>query len=187
MLPPLEEIERRRKSLSLGQKQLAKMVGVSQSMIAKIETRRINPSYLKTKAIFDLLEGLERKIEVKAKDVIHNEVIGVQKGDFISEAIKIMHETGYSQLPVFDKSQIVGSISERTVLDQIIEGKDPSKLSRQNVEEIMEEAFPCVDVETPITVLSTLLQYSQAVMIMQKGEIKGIITKADLLKVVQQR
>ncbi len=36
MLPPLEEIERRRKSLNLGQKQLAKMVGVSQSMIAKI-------------------------------------------------------------------------------------------------------------------------------------------------------
>ncbi len=98
-----------------------------------------------------------------------------------------MHETGYSQSPVFYKSQIVGSISERTVLDQIIEGKDPSKLSRQNVEEIMEEAFPCIDVETPVTVLSTLLQYSQAVMIMQKGEIKGIITKADLLKVVQQR
>ena len=67
MLPPIDEIERRRKSLGLGQRQLAKIVGVSQSMIAKIETGRINPSYLKTKTIFDLLESLERKIEVKAK------------------------------------------------------------------------------------------------------------------------
>jgi len=67
MLPKIEEIERRRKSLGLGQKQLAKMVDVSQSMIAKIETGRINPSYIKTKAIFDLLESLERKREIKVK------------------------------------------------------------------------------------------------------------------------
>ncbi|MGB6681820.1 MAG: helix-turn-helix domain-containing protein, partial [Candidatus Bathyarchaeia archaeon] len=32
MLPQLEEIEKRRKSLDLSQKELAKMVGVSQSM-----------------------------------------------------------------------------------------------------------------------------------------------------------
>ncbi len=187
MLPPLEEIERRRKSLGLGQKQLAKIVGVSQSMIAKIETRRINPSYLRTKAIFDLLESLEKKTEVKAKDVLHEEVVGVQKGDFVSKAIRIMHETGYSQLPVFDKTHVVGSISERTVIDQIIKGNDPFKLSKLPVEAIMDEAFPCVDEEIPITVLSTLLQYSQAVIITHRGDIKGIITKADILKVVRSR
>ncbi len=187
MLPPIDEIERRRKSLGLGQRQLAKIVGVSQSMIAKIETGRINPSYLKTKTIFDLLESLERKIEVKAKDVAHNEVVGVQKGDFISEATKVMHETGYSQLPVFDKNQVVGSISERTIIDQIIKGKDPSKLSKLPVETVMDEAFPRVDEETSIAVLPTLLQYSQAVIITHRGEIKGIITKADLLKVIRSK
>ncbi len=187
MLPKLEELERRRKSLGLSQKQLAKMVDVSQSMIAKIETGRINPSYLKTKMIFDLLESMEMKTEVKAKDVLHNEVIGIQKGDFVSKATKIMNETGYSQLPVFDKAQVVGSVSEKTIIDQITEGKDPSKLSKLPVETIMDEAFPSVDEETPITVLSTLLQYSQAVIIIHKGEIKGIVTKADLLKVIRVR
>ncbi|WP_455276561.1 CBS domain-containing protein [[Eubacterium] cellulosolvens] len=184
MLPKIEEIERRRKSLGLGQKQLAKMVNVSQSMIAKIESGRINPSYIKTKAIFDLLESLERKREIKAKDIHHGKVVGVQRDDLVSIATDKMHETGYSQLPVFDNIQVVGSISERTVLDQIIKGKDPAQLSKLKVEEVMDEAFPSVDKETPITVLSTLLQYNPAVMIGHKGKIIGIITKADLLKVV---
>ena len=57
MLPKLEEIGRRRRLLALSQKQLANLSGVSQSMIAKIESGRISPSYLKTKAIFDILRA----------------------------------------------------------------------------------------------------------------------------------
>lgn len=185
MLPSIKEIERRRKSLGLGQRELAKMVGVSQSLIAKIENGRINPSYLKTKAIFDFLESLERKRQVKAKDILQKELIGIQKDDQVLEATKIMHQTGYSQLPVFHKDRLVGSISEKTIMEQIIIGQDPSKLSKLNVESIMDEAFPCVDQEAPLTVLSALLQHSQAVLIVSKGKTKGIITKADLLKVVR--
>ena len=73
MLPQLEEIEKRRKILGLSQKELAKMVGVSQSMIAKIETGRINPSYTKTKDIFDLFESLEKKREIKIGFVVTEE------------------------------------------------------------------------------------------------------------------
>ena len=163
------------------------MVDISQSMIAKIESGRINPSYLKTKAIFDLLENLERKAEVKAKDILQDKVVGVQKKDLISKATGIMHNTGYSQLPVFDKTQIVGSISEKTIADRIMKGEDPSRFSKLPVEVIMDEALPCVDEETPVAVLSSLLQYNQAIIIMRMGEIKGIITKADLLKVIQTR
>jgi predicted transcriptional regulator len=187
MLPSIKEIQRRRKRLGLSQKKLARMVDISQSMIAKIESGRINPSYLKTKAIFDLLENLERKAEVKAKDILHEKVVGVQKEDMISKATGIMHNTGYSQLPVFDKTQIVGSISEKTIADRIMKGEDPSEFSKLPVEAIMEEALPCVDEETPVAVLSSLLQYNQAIIIMRRGEIKGIITKADLLKVIQSR
>lgn len=56
MLPSLDEIAKRRKLLGLTQKQLAKIAGVSQSFIAKIESGKIDPSYSKAKAIFDTLE-----------------------------------------------------------------------------------------------------------------------------------
>lgn len=184
MLPQLDEIEKRRKSLGLSQKELAKMVGVSQSMIAKIETGRINPSYIKTKAIFDLLESLEKKREIKVGEIVQGKVVGVQKDDPVSKATRIMNETGYSQLPVFDGTRIVGSMTEKSVLNQILAGKDPKELSKIPVESIMEESFPTVNEDAPLTVISALLQYSQAVLVTKKGQIKGIVTKADLLKVV---
>ncbi|HID17114.1 TPA: helix-turn-helix domain-containing protein, partial [Candidatus Bathyarchaeota archaeon] len=75
VLPSLKEIERRRKSLGLSQKKLARLVGVSQSFIAKIESGKISPSYEKTKKIFDVLDSLEMKKEMKVEEIMHKEVV----------------------------------------------------------------------------------------------------------------
>jgi len=66
MLPSLEEISRKRRILGLTQNELAKLAGVSQSLIAKMESRKTNPSYTKVKAILDVLNKLEMKMEVHA-------------------------------------------------------------------------------------------------------------------------
>lgn len=184
MLPKLEEIGRRRRLLDMSQKELARISGVSQSMIAKIESGRISPSYLKTKAIFDTLEGLERRNELKAKDVSHSKVISVQTHDTVAKGVRVMRETGYSQLPVFNEGQVVGSLTEKIILDKIFAAPKPDEVSRQPVEKIMEDAFPTVGEETPLSMVSALLQYTPAVLVSKKGHVQGIITKADLLKVV---
>jgi predicted transcriptional regulator len=49
----------------------------------------------------------------------------------------------------------------------------------------MDEAFPSVNEETPLSMVSTLLQYSPAVLVTKRGHVQGIITKADLLKVIR--
>jgi len=67
MLPSLDEIAKKRKMLGLTQKELARMAGVSQSSIAKIESGKIDPSYNKVKAIFDVLERMETKVNHTAK------------------------------------------------------------------------------------------------------------------------
>ena len=184
MLPQLEEIEKRRKSLDLSQKELAKMVGVSQSMIAKIETGRINPSYTKTKDIFDLFESLEKKREIKIKEILEGKVVGVQKNDTVSKATRIMNDTGYSQLPVFDGEHAVGSISEKTIITKVSQGKDLTEVSKLTVDRIMDEAFPQVGEDAPLYLISNLLQVYSAVLISTKGKVIGIITKADLLKML---
>jgi len=145
MLPPLEEIARKRKLLGLTQKQLASLAGVSQSLIAKIESGKIDPSYGKVKAIFDALERLETKMNFHAKEILHKHVVGVQKNDKVSEAIRLMMEHGYSQLPVFDEKRLVGSVSERTILNLVSTGKDLSEISKLRVEEIMDEALPQIE------------------------------------------
>ncbi|MBU4502216.1 MAG: helix-turn-helix domain-containing protein, partial [Nanoarchaeota archaeon] len=48
----LEEIKIRRNKIGLTQTQLARLAGVSQSLIAKIESKKIDPTFSKTKSIF---------------------------------------------------------------------------------------------------------------------------------------
>jgi len=184
VFPEIGEIEKGRKRLGLTQKKLAKMAGVSQSLVAKLESGRLNPSYSVTKRIFETLQSLEKQTEAVAKDVLSPDIVYVQKDDSISKAIRLMEEKGYSQLPVFDRDQVIGSINEKIILDILMGGRDPSRMLEQPVELVMEEPFPRIDEKTTIAVISTLLRYNQAILVTRRERCVGIITKTDLFKVV---
>ena len=185
MLPSIKEIVKQRKILGLTQKRLAKLAGVSQSLIAKLENGQIDPSYTKVKAMFDILVALENKKEISAKEILNDKIVGVQKHATVSASVKLMKDYGYSQLPVFDGRHAIGSLSEKTVLKHILIQKDPDILTNLPVEKIMDEAFPQIGEDAPFPLISSLLQIYSAVLVSKKGKIKGIITKADLLKVLK--
>ncbi|MFQ5836808.1 MAG: XRE family transcriptional regulator, partial [Candidatus Bathyarchaeia archaeon] len=174
MLPSLEKIARKRKMLGLTQKKLANLSGVSQSLIAKLESGKTDPSYTKVKAIIDVLNQLEMKMEVHAREIVHSKVVSVQKSDKVSKAVRLMMEHGYSQLPVFDGEHAVGSISEKTILSQVSAGRDLSQISVLFVEEVMNEAFPQVGEDAPLSLISGLLQVYPAVLVSKKGKVTGI-------------
>jgi len=183
VLPRLEEISKRRRQLGLSQKHLARLAGVSQSMIAKIEAGKTEPSYLKTKAIFDTLEKMQREKEPRAKDLLQPNVVGIEENDPVSKAAIIMKETSFSQLPVFSGRHIIGSIAEKVIMDRIVSGISPRELSSMPLSKVMTEAFPQIDEKAPLSLISALLQYHPAVLVMKRGQAAGIITKADLLRV----
>jgi predicted transcriptional regulator len=185
MLHSVDEISKKRRMLSLTQKQLAERAGVSQSLIAKMEAGKIDPAYTKVKAIFDALEQLETSTDHHAKEMLHKEIVGVQKNAAVSEAIQLMRKHGYSQLPVFDGEHPVGSISEKTILSQIIGGKDLNQVSTVLVRDIMDDAFPQVGENASLSLISELLQAYPAVLICKNGKTVGIVTKADLLKMIK--
>ena len=182
MFPTLEDISKRRRLLGLKQSELAKMAGVSQSLIAKLEAGTIDSSYTKVKTIFNVLERLEFKTKIQAEKILHNEVISVQKTAPVSKVVKIMKECSYSQIPVFDGKQSVGSISEKAILRQILSGKELEDISKLPTQSIMEEAFPQINEDAPLPLITSLLQAYSAVLVSKKGAIVGIITKADLLR-----
>ena len=184
MFPTLEDIAKRRRQLGLKQSELAKAAGVSQSLIAKLEAGTIDSSYSKVKTIFDVLERLEFKTKVQAEKVLHNEVVSVQKIEPISKVVKLMKECGYSQIPVFDGKQSVGSISEKTILHLILAGKDLEQISALPTEDIMEEALPQINEDAPLPLITSLLQTYSAVLVSRKGVVIGIITKAALLRML---
>ena len=184
MLPSIDEVAKKRRIMGLTQQKLARLAGVSQSLIAKLESQKIDPSYTKVKSIFDTLEKLQTETEVRAEDLLQKRIIVIQKSDLVSKAVQTMAEYGYSQLPVFDGEHSVGSISEKTIIGMVSAGKNLSQISKLSVGDVMEDAFPQVGEDAPLPLISSLLQVYSAVLISGKGKVVGIVTKAHLLKML---
>jgi len=180
MLPDTNEIKLKRIKLGLKQQELAFEAGVSQSLIAKLESGAIEPSYKNVKKIFETLERLEGEKEHKCSEIMKKNVISIKEFDSVDKAAKLMRKHEISQLPVFGKEREVGSINEGTILDFIDKGISKEKLFKMHVKEIMDEPFPVVNKDTGIKIIIPLLKTSP-VLISEKGKIVGIVTKADLL------
>jgi predicted transcriptional regulator len=185
MIPPeLSNIRRMRKKLGLSQTELAKLSKVSQSLIARIESDEVDPGYKKVTGIFRTLSSLQQK-EVTARELMTVNIIGASKDKKIGEITKIMMEKGISQVPVFDRERVVGSISEETINELISKGRDPHEVYGTRVSQLMEESFPMVSPETQMSVISRLLEANKAVLVIEKGKPAGIITKTNLLKAIK--
>ena len=171
----LEEVKKIRKKLGMTQTELANRAGVSQSLIAKIESARIDPTYTKTKKIFSALSDLEKKEEINAGQLMTTKLISINSGSPIKEAIEKMKKSEISQLPVIDNSKLIGLVSESTILDALLKSK------ATKVREIMQESPPIVSKTTSIQVVSNLLKHYPLVAVSEEGRLVGLITKSDLL------
>jgi len=179
MLHSLQEIKQLRKKLNITQKELASRSGVSQSLIAKIEAEKVEPTFSKAQQLFHALQELREKEELKAKHIMKTKVLFVKPHDALRDVIKLMASKGISQMPVREKDRICGIVSERTILNHLAE--KPEKISSLKVEDVMEETPPIVSLTTGQNLLVELLKDYPVVLVAEKGEIKGIITKSDLL------
>lgn len=179
----LSEIKNLRKKASLTQQQLAKLAGVSQSLIAKLESGRLDPSYGKVRKLFDALEFAGRNSEPKVKDFMTKNIVCVDSGELAIRAANMMKKTGISQLPVLTSRAISGMITESTILDCITSGKNLAKIL---VQDVAEPAPPTIPQDTPIRIASQLLQNNPLVIVMGRSKPVGLITKANLLDAVNQ-
>jgi len=159
--------------LDVTQSELAKESGVSQSTIAKIEGGRTSASYDTVVRLFETLEQLRKGhgIDMKAMDVASHDVVSIGR-------------TGYSQLPVIDNGVPVGSISERGIFELLREGSTMEELGRMTIAKVMKEPFPVVSDTAPMSAVTGLMVGYNAVLVSRKGDIIGMITNADILKLV---
>ncbi|MEX2702115.1 MAG: CBS domain-containing protein [Candidatus Baldrarchaeia archaeon] len=183
-LPTPEDIKKLRKKAGLTQTELAKLAGVSQSLIARIEKGTVDPRLSTLRRIIEAIKLVEMRAKKakSAKDVMYSPVITIKSSNKVKKAIELMEKYAISQLPVVnDKGVPVGSITESTVLKKLLSG-EPEKILKLKVEEIMEESFPTITPSTNIKDIQQLiLKKYPAVLVMEKGKIVGIITKIDLI------
>ena len=177
MVFDITHLKKIRRQLDLTQHQFAQKIGISQSMIAKIEAGKLDPTYSYVKKIESAINSLFKKEEQKAKDIMIKKMITSEPEDKASNIIKLMSKHDISQLPVLQGGKVVGLITESSILN-----KELDNIKSMKVKELMIEAPPLIAEGTGISVILSLLKYYPLVIISKKGKLTGLITKSDLLK-----
>lgn len=189
MLPSIEELRKMRKNLGISQKELAKISGVSQSYIARLEKGDINPTYENIRKIYNYLQSHSKKadqMDIEVSKIMTTNVVVCQATDSIITTLDILKKYGISQMPVLNSEmRVVGTIGEGEVNEFLMKGISPDALKKMTVSKIMSPALPQLPPNTPISAIYPILRFSNAVLITDKLELKGIITKADILKAVE--
>lgn len=164
-----------RENKGISQEKLAKLVGISQAHIAKIENEKVNPTL---STINKMLSVLQVRKEIKCSKLMQRKIISISPTDNVNNAIKLMKIFKISQIPVIEHSLNIGSITERTILQHL-----DKNLSKIKIREIMEQPFPVLSWQSNTESVKSLLEFHQAILLSEKGKIVGIITKSDLLNI----
>lgn len=185
MLPRIDAIRQTRSRLGITQKELAKLSGVSTSMINQIESGRSKPSYDTAKRIFDNLATLEgRSAAHKAGDFCNRDIVRLTPQDTLHDAIQRMQEFSISQIPVFDGQNPVGVVTEDSIMRHLAD-RGEATLKSSTLLQTMEPAPPIVHYETPVNALVTLIRFTKCILVSQDSVIVGIITASDTLRMME--
>lgn len=127
---------------------------------------------------------LESRDFATAKDIIltkngSDRLLTVEKAMKVSEAVRLLHKEGISQIPVTDGEQIIGSLTDSKILGQLIENPE---IKEQPVSELMDPPFKFVGMDNTLDVLSSLIDKENKALLVRDEQNKvHIITQADLL------
>ncbi|OUJ18464.1 putative transcriptional regulator with C-terminal CBS domain [Methanonatronarchaeum thermophilum] len=185
-LPSLGDIKRLRKKVGMTQSELADRAGVSQPLIARIESLDIDPRFSTFKKIYETLQEAEKE-RINAGDVMHSPVITVKCYQELKDAIEVMRDSDFSQIPVIDKHGVpIGSVCESTIINEL-DSTTPERIRDKKVEDVMGSCFPTVTPVTDLEVVLGMLEYTPAILVTEKGKLVGVITKHDIMKVAEEK
>ena len=176
----LTEIRRRRVALGISLGELARAIGRSDATLSRIERGQIRPSYELVQRILSYLETQESLTapRLTVGELMHRPLAIVESGAPLSSAAQRMESGAYSQLPVVDEGRVVGSLSESALLRALAR----PNAHRIRVREVLEGAYPVLDEGFPADLLPPLLGRYPAILVARRGELLGIVTKADLIR-----
>src|SRR5437588_4142310 len=116
------------------------------------------------------------------------QLVTVEAGTSVGEAIDLMQRYGISQLPVVEDANgqgVVGTLQERSLLDRVY--RDPAVVTTA-VSAAMDAPMSQVAVDSSLDdAFEPLLRGEQAVLVLDEGKPIAVITRADLLEFVAHR
>ncbi len=171
-------LRRLRQKAGLTQRQLSKLVGVSQAHISKIEGQNVDPRLSTVNKILAVLTEGKGK---KCHEVMTKNVLFVTPQDKVLKVSQVMMRNAISQIPVIDDGRVVGTVTEEGIVRNL-----SSTIADEKVAGVTQAPLPSVPHDTDLSLIRPLLEEHPGVLIVEKDEIVGIITRSDLLKIVSR-
>lgn len=181
----LADIRGARRNLGITQAGLARMAGVSQAFVARLESGKVDPSFSKVQRVFSAMEkvrktNLPKGLEIR--ELMTKNMITVESRSSLRKAAQMMKKKNISQLPVTEKGRIIGSITEANISHAVVSENPETAV----VGDFMNAPMPVIDINSNADLVIGLLDHSPAILITKKGSVSGIITRADVLKLVRK-
>lgn len=170
-------LHKARITLGITQKKLAEESGVSQSLIAKIESGILDPTFARMKKIDIAISRLSITSEKTALQIMNKKVIFLEKNSTLLETIKVMIKHSISQIPIIENNMILGLVTESAIL----EASPKKDFKMLTAGDIMSNAPPLINEKTPLSSIRELLRHEPIILVSRNGKITGVITKADIL------
>ena len=182
MVFDITHLKKIRKQLGLTQHEFAKKAGVSQSMVAKIEAGKLDPTYSYVLKIEQAIAFLTKHEEQEAQEIMTRNVITVAQPERVCDAIQLLMKHDISQIPVVEGSTVVGLITESDLL-----GIPSNEMMEKRVRDVMKESPPIISPHTKLSVILSLLKFYPIILVKDTGKLRGVITKADVLRVIAHK
>lgn len=132
--------------------------------------------------------GFLQMSKPKAIDLISShkgqKLVTVEDSATVSDALALMHKFDISQLPIKNGNDFVGSLDDGYIFSKLIHDNE---IKNKKVSDVMQKAFPVVDVHATIDEISKLItKDNNAVLMRDLGGNTHIITKHDVIQAVAQ-
>ena len=132
-------------------------------------------------------KGFFEKTGLTARDLVASgvsgELLALEANESVEAAVRLMSQHDFSQISITRDKRLVGSLNEAHLYAELVQNPD---IKSQQVETIMQPAFPFVDISTPVELLSTMISsVNPAVLVRDfKTEKTFIITRSDVIRVL---
>ncbi len=132
-------------------------------------------------------KGFVDKSGLIARDLVASAMAGelrsLEATATVEQAARVMAEHDFSQVSVVKDGRVIGSLNESRLYQELV--RDP-QVKQKPVHDIMQPAFPFVDISTPVEVLATMITPDNPAVLVRdfKSDKTFIITRSDVIRVL---
>ncbi len=103
--------------------------------------------------------------------------------DSVHKIVGLLKEYSISQLPIMRGDRLIGLVSEIDLLNHLISGGK----YEEPIDKLVESDYQTVTPQTKIKLLKNVFNDAKAIVVKQRDELVGVITKIDLIEYLAQK